>query len=155
MTAHPSPSIAKRRAARLAFVQYLYQLKLEGAPKAIENYSKDIKRRVAEEHEEADDRTPAPDFKFLHKLAEGFAPEQAAVQLRLTEQMAAGRAFSRVSPLMQSLLEAGAYELMYYPEVKAKIVLDEYVGIAAEFFDNPELGFVNGTLQELVNGMNG
>lgn len=148
-----SPSITKRRAARLSFVQYIYQLKLEGAPKAIDNYSKDIKRRMKEKHDEADDNTPSPDFKFLTKLAEGFAPEQAAVQLRLTEQMAKGRALTRVSPMMQSLLEAGAYELIYYPETKAKIVLDEYVGIAAEFFDNPELGFVNGVLQELSNAL--
>lgn len=141
-----SPSIAKRRAARLAFVQSLYQARLEGAPKTVAQYHADIRRRMTDE----EDPTPEPDFKFLKKLQEGFATEQAAVQLRLTEQMAKGRAFGRISPLMQSLLEAGAYELIYYPETRAKILLDEYVGIAAEFFDNPELGFVNGVLQEVV-----
>jgi prepilin-type N-terminal cleavage/methylation domain-containing protein len=54
---------------------------------------------------------------------------------------------------MQALLEAGAYELIYYPETSAKILLDEYVALAAEFFDDPELGFVNGTLQELADAL--
>lgn len=144
----PSPSIIKRRASRLAFVQYIYQQKLEGGPKPVEKYCDDLSTRVLEKDEE--DPTAEPDFKFLKKLLEGFAPEQAAIQNRLTTQMAKGRAFDRVSPMMQSLLEAAAYELVYYPEVKKNIVLDEYVSLAAEFFDNPELGFVNGVIQEVA-----
>ena len=99
----PSASIIKRRAARLAFVQYIYQQKLEGGPKPIQRYSDDIAARVLEQ--DAEDPSAEPDFKFLRKLLEGFAPEQAAVQNRLTAQMAKGRAFDRVSPMMQSLLE--------------------------------------------------
>lgn len=147
----PSPSIIKRRAARLAFVQYIYQQKLEGGPKPIQRYSDDIAARVLEQ--DAEDPAAEPDFKFLRKLLEGFASEQAAVQNRLTAQMASGRAFDRVSPMMQSLLEAASYELLYFPEVKKNIVLDEYVSIAAEFFDNPELGFVNGTIQQLADSL--
>lgn len=147
----PSASIIKRRAARLAFVQYLYQQKLEGGPRSILRYCDEIKHRLTEIDEE--DPAAAPDFKFLQKLLEGFVPEEAAIQNRLTAQMAKGRPLDRISSLMQSLLEAATFELVYYPEVKQNIVLDEYVSIAAEFFDNPELGFVNGVMQEVAHGL--
>ncbi len=139
-----SPSITKRRASRLAFVQYLYQQKLGGAPVGAESYLEEILEREPE---------MAVDKAFLKKLLKGFADERAHLQHILEQQMAKGRAFNRVSPLIQSLLEAAAYELVFYPEVKTKILLDEYVSLAAEFFDDPELGFVGGTLQELANGI--
>jgi N utilization substance protein B len=151
-----APSIIKRRAARLAFVQYLYQSKLEAAPPSVAAYCADIALRLQQDAlaslagAEQEDPTAEPDFKFLTKLLEGFLPEQAAVQRRLTEQMEKGRAFHRVSPLVQALLESAGYELLFYPETSEKIILDEYVSLAAEFFDNPELGFINGTLHELT-----
>lgn len=139
-----SPSITRRRAARLSFVQYLYQQKLGGAPHTPEAFLEEMALREPE---------MTVDKAFLRKLLKGFSDERAHLQHILEKQMEKGRKFDRVSPLIQSLLEAAAYELVYYPEVKTKILLDEYVSLAAEFFDDPELGFVGGTLQELADNL--
>ena len=41
----------------------------------------------------------------------------------------------------------------YHPKLKPAIIINEYVGIAAEFFDAPETGFINGVLQEISTSL--
>jgi transcription antitermination factor NusB len=153
----PAPnSTVKRRSARLAAVQYLYQWTLEEKQPAIEAYITAYSERMLEPqdvHEE--DGIPlvpaaAPDFALLRKLLKGLDSEHAAIREFLSAQMEAGRPLERTSPLIQSLLEAAAYELVHHESLKPAIILSEYTAIAAGFFDNPELGFINGTLQEVA-----
>lgn len=151
-------SIEKRRSARLAAVQYLYQWKLEGQAQPVERYIETYSQRILEEAGKDKEEyviapdTP-PDFAFLRKLLSGLAEQHETVQAYLAKQMEKGRAHSRTSPLIQSLLEAGTYELIHHDGLKPSIVLSEYTALAAGFFDNPELAFVNGTLQEVCNSL--
>lgn len=152
-------SIEKRTSARLAAVQYLYQWKLREIKWPVEDYINHYSERLLEpnDREEEDDiplmPSVAPDFAFLRKLLNGLVDEQATVQAFLSQQMDAGRSFDRTSPLIQALLEAGTYELIHHETLDAGIILSEYTALAAGFFDNPELGFVNGVLQEAAKSL--
>jgi transcription termination factor NusB len=150
-------SLDKRRASRLAAVQYLYQWHLNQKPPAVEPYIAQYSERLLEtEDEKAGEEHPlrngaAPDFAFLRKLLLGLNDEHQATRSFLEKLMEKGRPLHRTSPLIQSLLEVGSYELIHYESLSASIILSEYTAIAAGFFDNPELAFVNGTLQEVAN----
>ena len=148
-------SIEKRTAARIAAVQYLYEWKLAEKPQAIERYIEGYSERYLEpvHREEEEDNIPLtptapPDFAFLRKLLSGLQDEVNTVRLFLEQQMDEKRPLDRTSPLIQSLLEVGCYELIHHETLDSGIILSEYTAIAAGFFDNPELGFINGTLQE-------
>jgi Transcription termination factor len=158
-------SIERKNAARMVFVQALYGehfgVPIRSAENWVELYNEerleDETNPELEEDEYSDEvfqlKTDIlPDMKFLRKLLRGWLEERAAIVNQLTEQLSDDekRSFDRLSPLIQSVLCAGAYELVHTNN-KAPVVLKEFTDIASGFFDNPELGFINGTLQEIAN----
>ena len=159
-------SIARKNASRLVFVQALYGehfgVAIKSAEGWVELYNEDLLADEAnpelEEDENSDEvfqmKTDSlPDMKFLRKLLRGWLEEHAAVKYQLSMQLDSvkeKRRFSRLSPLIQSVLCAAAFELQH-TNTKAPVVLKEFTDIASGFFDNPELGFINGTLQDIAN----
>ena len=53
-------------------------------------------------------------------------------------------------PLMRAVLRAGAYELKKRRDVPAKVVIKEYVDVAAAFLARDEVGMVNAVLDALA-----
>jgi transcription termination factor NusB len=160
-------SIQQKNASRLVFVQALYGthfgIPVHSAEDWVSHYSEDRLSDMAVPELEEDDHTEElfelrhptdPDFRFLRKLLRGWLEEKAAIEKQLTELLSGDekRSFDRLSPLIQSILVAGSYELIHIG-TKPPVVLKEYVAIAAGFFDNPELGFINGTLQEIARSL--
>lgn len=158
-------SIERKNAARLVFVQALYGehfgVTINSAEGWANLYSENRLADEANPEQETDEHSEEvfelkteylPDMKFLRKLLRGWLDEKAVVSQLLTTQLSNDekRSFDRLSPLMQALLNAATYELTH-ATTKTPVVLKEYVDIAAGFYDNPELGFINGTLQEIAN----
>lgn len=158
-------SIERKNAARLVFVQALYGthfgVPIESAESWVDRYSEDLLADTSAPETEEDDRSEEVfqlkpecelDKKFLRKLLRGWLEEKAAVEYQLSMQLDADkhRGYSRLSPLIQSVLSAATFELIH-TKVKPPVILKEYTEIAAGFFDNPELGFINGVLQEVAN----
>jgi len=55
-----------------------------------------------------------------------------------------------IDELSKQVLRCGATELKYFSEVPTKVIIDEYVDIAASFFEKTKLGFINATLDALA-----
>ena len=156
-------SLQRRHAARMAAVQYLYQQRL--APgEGIEPYITRIGNALLEVNDAPmDDEAAAflekpevtPDFAFLRKLLEGLESEVAAMRALLEKQndQPGKRAFGRLSLIIQCILLAGTYELAHHNQLDAPIIINEYVSLAAGFYDAPECGYINGTLQEMAKGL--
>lgn len=161
-------SIQRKNAARMVFVQALYSehfgVSIRSAESWVELYTQDLladeARPEVEEDENSDEvfqlKTDVlPDMKFLRKLLRTWLEEGAAVKYQISMQLDSvkeKRRFSHLSPLIQSVLCAATLELVHMNS-KAPVVLKEFTDIASGFFDNPELGFINGTLQEVANSI--
>ena len=52
--------------------------------------------------------------------------------------------------ILRAILRAAAFELVARRDVPAKVVIDEYVGIARDFFAGDEPGFVNAALDTMA-----
>ena len=52
---------------------------------------------------------------------------------------------------MRAVLRAGAYELTSRRDVPARVVMSEYVDVAAAFVDQDETGMVNAVLDQLAH----
>ena len=136
---------SRRRLARLAAVQALYQLELNpglGTEAVIREFVRDrLGREIdGELYGEAD-------AELFADIVRGVRGDRE----RLDETLSA--ALSEEWPL--DLLEAGAYELARRPDIPPRVTMSEYVGIAYAFFTGSEPGLANGVLDHLARTLRG
>lgn len=138
-----------RRQARLSGVQALYQLDLTDLKtKAVVHEF--LNHRFGFEDEAG---MVAADEKFFEDLVEGVVREQDAIDARLENQLPDKWPLRRLDMTLRALLRAAAYELSYRPDVPGLVVIDEYVGIASDFFEGKEPGMVNAVLDKIAKSV--
>ncbi|HEY4274077.1 MAG TPA: transcription antitermination factor NusB [Rhizomicrobium sp.] len=129
-----------RRAARLAAVQALYQMELAGVD-AEEVAEEFIAHRF--------DDTPT-DEEFFKAIVEGVPPHQTEIDKAIADCLSQSWTLARVDSILRAILRAAGLELVARRDVPAKVVIDEYVGIANDFFSGDEPGFVNAALDTMA-----
>lgn len=139
---HRASREGPRRRARLATVQALYQMELTAVPVADV-----IGEFVAHRFPTAGERT---DDTFFDALVRGVVEHQVAVDRTLAKILMAGWELERLDSTLRALLRAAAFELLYRPDVPARVVLNEYVEIASSFFSGQETSFANGVLDRIA-----
>jgi len=137
----------ERSAARLAALQALYQLEITGsAPdEVIEEF---IEHRFGRGSENG---TPRHDQDFFSDLVHGVLKHQVEIDRAIAKALAQGWTLARIDSILRALLRAASYELVARRDVPVKVVIDEYVELARDFFDGEEPGFVNAVLDRLAH----
>lgn len=130
-------------------VQALYQLDLTDAttkPVIFEflNY------RFGFEDEEG---MVAADEPFFEELVEGVVREQADIDAKLDAQLPDKWPLRRLDMTLRALLRAAVFEIIQRPDVPALVVIDEYVGLATQFFEGKEPGMVNAVLDKIARSV--
>ena len=80
----------------------------------------------------------------------GVQRDQVAIDRGLDDTLARGWPLRRIEALMRAILRAAFYELRSRPDVPARVVVTEYVDIAAAFFGPEESGMINAVLDALA-----
>jgi len=132
-----------RRAARLAAVQALYQMELSGG--GAEEVAEEF---IAHRFEEFSD-TP-PDADFFSAVVMGVPVHQVEIDRAIADCLSANWTMARIDSILRAILRCGTFELIARRDVPAKVVIDEYVAIARDFFAGDEPGFVNAALDTLA-----
>lgn len=147
MNAAPSLQ-AVRGAARLAALQALYQLEITGvAPDdVIEEF---LQHRIGVESEGG--ASVPYDKEFFADLVRGVLKHQIEIDRSIARVLASGWTLARIDSILRALLRAAGYELVARRDVPAKVVIDEYVELARDFFEGDEPGFVNAILDKLAH----
>ena len=136
-----------RSAARLAAVQALYQMEMEGTPLA---------KLLHEFHEHRlgatieDETYEEAEQDFFDDIVSGADARRAEIDALIAERLAEGWSMERLDRPMRAILRAGAYELVARPDVPVASVISEYVDVAHAFYDRRETGFVNGLLDAIA-----
>jgi N utilization substance protein B len=130
-----------RRAARLAAVQALYQMELAGAG-AEEVAEEFIAHRFGE--------TPT-DMDFFKSIVEGVPVHQVEIDKAIAACLSATWTLTRMDSILRAILRAAGLELVARRDVPAKVVIDEYVGIAHDFFAGDEPSFANAALDRMAH----
>ncbi len=137
-----------RSAARLAAVQALYQLQMEGTALAKlldEFHQHRLGREVDDEDHEGEVFADA-EVEFFDDIVRGFDSRRNEIDEILSAKLANGWTLVRLDKTMLQILRAGTYELIARPDVPKASVISEYVDVAKAFFDDREAKFVNGIL---------
>lgn len=129
-----------RRAARLAAVQALYQMELAGVGA----------EEVAEEFVAHRFGNEDADIEFFRAIVAGVPAHQAEIDKAIAACLSENWTLARVDSILRAILRAGGFELVGRKDVPVKVVIDEYVGIAHDFFTGDEPGFVNAALDRMA-----
>ena len=143
------PSIGdRRRAARVAAVQALYQIELNGGA-AEDVIAEFVSFRLREE-----DAAPVGemdvDVELFTDLVQGAVASREAADQLIGEALDKDRKFKRLEILMQSILRAGAYELTARDDIDSALTISEYVAVADAFFNEREPALVNAVLDRIA-----
>ena len=136
-----------RSAARLAAIQALYQLEMEGTP---------IRVLLHEFHQHRlgatiEDVTYAEaEESFFDDIVIGVDKRREEIDGLVKARLSQGWSLERLDKPMRQILRAGSYELIARPDVPTPTVISEYVDVAHAFYDKREAGFVNGLLDAVA-----
>jgi transcription antitermination protein NusB len=83
-------------------------------------------------------------------VVSGVQRDQLPIDRGLDDTLAKSWPLRRVEALMRAILRAAFYELRSRPDVPARVVVTEYVDVAAAFFGAEESGMINAVLDALA-----
>lgn len=145
------PVLNKRRAARFAAVQALYQVELAGErPDAVLREFSEYRLAQLFEPFEVEEPSPAVDREWFLILVRGAWAARGELDPAIEDCLAEGWTLARCGFLLRAALRAGAFELAARTDVPVKVVINEYVELAHLFFDAGEPAFVNAVLDRLA-----
>lgn len=144
---HPGGS--KRRAARLAAVQALYEIAMTGA-KADAVLMEFMAHRW---RDSAGEPMTEPDSGLFTRIVRGVLERAADLDSMIGGALEGGWTVERLELVLASILRAGVYELLACADVPAPVVITEYVDVAHAFFAGGEPSMVNGVLDRLARSL--
>jgi transcription antitermination protein NusB len=138
----------KRGAARLAAVQALYQMDVAGT--GLHDIFAEFESHWLGGEVEGDQYRPA-ETEFFRDIVGGVLREQSRLDPQIDTALARGWPLKRIEAVLRAVLRAGAYELAHRRDVPARVVMAEYVDVAAAFVEPDETGMVNAVLDQLAH----
>lgn len=140
-------SLDQRSAARLAIVQALYQMEVAG--KGINEIFAEFESHWIGREIEGVQYKPA-ELTFFRDVLQGVLTDQVAIDRQIDRVLSGGWPLARLESVMRAALRAGAYELRARKDVPPRVVIKEYVDVAAAFFGPTESGMVNAVLDKIA-----
>lgn len=135
-----------RHQSRLSAIQALYQLELTGAK------SKAVVFEFLNHRFGFDDEPGmvVADEAFFEDLVEGVIRHQDDIDARLDAQLPEKWPLRRLDMTLRALLRVAVYEITQRPDVPGRVVIDQYVNLANEFFEGKEPGIANAVLDKIA-----
>lgn len=132
-----------RSAARLAAVQALYQIEMEGTaiPSLLHEFHHHRLGATIEDAEYAE-----AEVDFFDDLVSGTAARLDEIDAIVAGKLSAQWSMERLDKPMKAILRVGTYELLARADVPTGSAISEYVDVAKAFYDKREAGFINGLL---------
>ncbi len=96
------------------------------------------------------EREASPELRaFTDQLVDGVLKHHAEID-RLIGTSATNWAVHRMPVVDRNILRVGLYELLWVPDVPAKVTVNEALELAKVFADDEARGFVNGILDRVL-----
>ncbi|HEX3447698.1 MAG TPA: transcription antitermination factor NusB [Isosphaeraceae bacterium] len=131
--------MTRRSRGREVALQVLYQVEQNPAIPADE-IRRFIERRLLEDHKLCE---------FTHGLIDGVKEHQARIDAMIS-QVAENWRLDRMAAIDRNILRLGAYEMLFRPEVPAKVAINEALELAKRYSTAQSSRFVNGILDRVL-----
>jgi len=138
-----------RRSARLAAIQALYQMDVAQTPSKtvvfeFQNF------RFGHEDEPGYVQADEP---FFEALVSGVVETQSEIDPLISDRLSEKWRLSRLDRTLRAILRCATFEMSKRLDVPAKTIIDQYVGLAMDFFEARESGFVNAVLDKMARDL--
>jgi N utilization substance protein B len=150
----PNRSLRRKQASRLIAIRALYSKHFNEneAPQTIDALADEL---IASHQQAslADDETAfseAPERAMLMTLLESAQQHETAAIALINESMGEKWGSERMGPLLEAILRIAIAELMAKKDRNLAIIISEYVLLTEAYFDDAEVGFVNGILATIA-----
>lgn len=153
MSETPSINVnTKKKLARLAAVQALYQISYEqqSATQTIQDYIDNNFISLRDDLGAGDIELASPDAELFGLLVDGVMKNQQEIDEMLAGAFSSKVSGDRMEVLLRMIMRAGVYELYHHSEVSVGIIINDYVDVARAFFNAKEPGLVNAVLDKLA-----
>jgi N utilization substance protein B len=137
-----------RGLTRLYAIQIMYKSEFEhkSLEKVIEEAKKNPRILISEEVS-----LNEIDSEFFTELITKTKEHGEEIDKLIEKNVAKNWSFDRFDKVMQSLLRLGVCELIFFDQIPANVIFNEYIEIAKSFFKKREVGFVNGILNSIFH----
>ena len=137
---------ARRAGARLAAVQALYAMEQTGksAKETIRAFMED-KLGIGPDEQPVEEADP----DLFKSIVNSVVGNQTAIDKAILKRLASGWKLTRLDATMRALLRAGAGEFIAHQHLSHAVILDEYVSLAHDFFEEGEAKFANAVLENV------
>lgn len=137
---------ARRAGARLAAVQALYEMEqTEKSAKATIRAFMEDRLGIGPDERPIEEADPDLFKSILNAVVE----HQGVIDTAILSRLSDGWKLTRLDATTRAILRAGAAEFIVHKELSEAVILDEYVSLAYDFFDETEAKFVNAVLQNV------
>jgi N utilization substance protein B len=138
----------KRNNTRLAAIKALYAAQIN---EKIDNKKSPAQLTVdiIAFYFETEGKAKNLDQEFLIELIRGVFENQQIVDEKIKSKLNDAWKLERLGPVLVSILRTATFEIMHYSDTHLKVIINEYVNITRSFFDEKEVGFVNGVLDKI------
>jgi transcription antitermination protein NusB len=130
--------MTRRSRGREVALQVLYQVE-QNAGISAEEIRRFIERRLLEDRKLGD---------FTEALVAGVKEHQAQLD-RMISQVAENWRLDRMAAIDRNILRLGAYEMLFCPDVPAKVAINEALELAKRYSTAQSSRFVNGILDRV------
>jgi len=96
-----------------------------------------------------EDPVEEADPDLFKSIVNATIEHQNTVDTAILARLSKGWKLSRLDSTTRSILRAAVAELVAHQELSRRILLDEYVSLAHDFFDKTEANFVNAVLDNV------
>lgn len=149
--AKAKPSYRRRTLSRLIAIQIFYQFEFhEKKIPLAEIKNNVIDNYVLEQEDKISSYRKNIDLNLLETLLAGMDLGVEIIDHEISGFLKDDWNLNKLPDVMLYILRLGAFELKFMHDVPVKVVLGEYVDIAASFFENKKVTFVNATLESLA-----
>lgn len=137
----------RRRAARIAAVQALYQIELGGG--AAEGVVEEFRQHRLRNEGARAEQDQIDDALFTD-IVRGAAGKRDALDALIGGALDKERSVERLEAVMRAILRAGAYEISERSDIDPALTIHEYVSVAKSFFNEREPALVNAVLDRIM-----
>lgn len=142
-----APPAGRRGAARLAAVQALYQLDINGGkPDAV--IQEFVDHRLGRELD--GDVYGGADETLFRAIVAGAAGRRDELDNMIAAVLPEAWPLDRLETILREILRCGVYELAELLEIPAPVIISEYIGVSDAFYQGKETGMVNAVLDRLA-----
>lgn len=146
-----TPKNYKKSLSRLMAIQIFYQIDFANESREIQDIKNDvIENYVLDSDKDLSSYRNKIDESFLDNLISGLSLDVEKIDIEISALLKGDWTLEKLDDVTLQILRFSALELRLFTDIPAKVVMGEYVDIAASFFDDKKVTFINAALDTLA-----